>query len=51
MLMDILDVYASASSQCINFEKSLIYFSNNTKARHKEWIKNLLGVEEVARFE
>ena len=51
VLMDILDLYASASGQCIDFEKSSIYFSNNTKARHREWIKNLLGVEEVARFE
>ena len=49
--MDILDLYALASRQCINFEKSSIYFSSNTEARHREWIKNILGVKEVARFE
>ena len=51
MLMDILDLYALASRQCINFEKSSIYFSSNTEVRHREWIKNILGVKEVARFE
>ena len=49
--MDILDLYALASRQCINFEKSSIYFSSNTEVRHREWIKNILGVKEVARFE
>ena len=51
MLMDILDLYALASRQCINFETSSIYFSSNTEVRHREWIKNILGVKEVARFE
>ena len=51
VLMDILDLYALASRQCINFEKSSIYFSSNTEVRHREWIKNILGVKEVARFE
>ena len=51
VLMEILDLYASASWQCINLEKSSIYFSSNTEARHREEIKNILRVKEVARFE
>ena len=51
VLMDILDLYTSTSGQCINFDKSSIYFSSNTDVRHREWIKNTLGVKEVARFE
>ena len=29
-IVEILQVYAKASSQCINLEKSSMYFSNNT---------------------
>ena len=29
-IVEILQVYAKASGKCINFEKSLVYFSNNT---------------------
>ena len=29
-IVEILQVYAKASGQCINFEKSSVYFSNNT---------------------
>jgi len=39
----ILELYASASRQCINFEKSSIYFSSNIEARQRDWIKNNLG--------
>ena len=49
--MEILELYASASGQCINLEKSSIYFSSNTEVRHREEIKNMLGEQEVARFE
>ena len=28
-IVEILQVYAKASGQCINFEKSSMYFSNN----------------------
>ena len=29
-IVEILQVYAKASGQCINFEKSSVYFNNNT---------------------
>lgn len=46
-----LQLYAAASEQCINFEKSSIYFSSNTKGVQREAIKNELGMKEVDRFE
>ena len=51
VIMDTLQLYAKASGQCINMEKSLIYFSSNTRTEQREWIKNNLGVKEVDRFE
>ena len=44
-------MYASASRQCINLEKSSVYFSGNTLIEQKNWIKNSLGVKEVDQFE
>ena len=29
-IVEILQVYAKATGQCINFEKSSVYFSNNS---------------------
>ena len=49
--MEILQLYASASSQCINLEKSSVFFSSNMGAGQRKWIKNKLGVKEVDRFE
>ena len=51
VIMDTLQLYAKASGQCINMEKSSILFSSNTKVEQREWIKNNLGVKEVDRFE
>ena len=51
MVKEILQLYASTSGQCINFEKPSIYFSITMGADHKEWIKSCLGVREVDRFE
>ena len=51
VIMDTLQLYAKASSQCIDMEKSSIYFSSNTMMEQREWIKNNLGVKEVDRFE
>ena len=51
MIAEILQVYASALGQCINLEKSFIYFSGNTSIEQKNWIKNSLGAKEVDRFE
>ena len=50
-IMEILKLYAEASGQCINMEKSSVYFSNNTSLQHRDVIKALLGVHEVDRFE
>ena len=38
----ILKVYALASGQSINLEKSLVFFSGNTSAKNKSWIKDKL---------
>ena len=43
--------YANASGQCVNMEKSLVFYSSNTSRQMKEWTKEILGVEEVERFE
>ena len=51
VVKEILQLYAMASGQCINFEKSSIYFSSKAGHDQKEWIKNNLGVREVDRFE
>ena len=50
-IVDILQLYATASGQLINLEKSSIYFSSNTDGRQQNWIKNRLNVKEVDRFE
>ena len=51
VISDVLDLYAVASSQCINFEKSSVYFSSNTSRVQRDWIKNALRVREVEKFE
>ena len=48
---DILQLYADSSGQCINFEKSSIYFSSNTGGGQRNMIKSMLGVKEVEKFE
>ena len=47
----ILQTYANASVQCINLEKSLVYFSSNTSADQKQDIQRILGVQKVSRFD
>ena len=49
-ISNILQLYAASSGQCINFEKSSVYFSSNTKGVQRETIKSELGVNEVDRF-
>ena len=51
MISDVLDLYAVASGQCINFEKSSVYFSSNTSRVQRDSIKNVLRVREVEKFE
>ena len=46
-----LQTYANASRQCINFEKSSVFFSSNTSASQKQDILRVLGVQEVDRFD
>lgn len=47
---NILQLYADSFGQCINFEKSSLYFSSNTDGDRRETIKNMLEVKEVDRF-
>ena len=51
VITELLQTYADASGQCINFDKSLVYFSTNTVTIQRERIKGELGVREVDRFE
>ena len=48
---NILQLYADSSGQCINFEKSSIYFSSNTEVAQREGTKAALGVKDVESFE
>ena len=50
VINEMLQVYANASGQCINMEKSSVYFSSNTRGNHRDEIVSLLGVKEVERF-
>ena len=51
VVSDNLQLYANASGQCINFEKSSAYFSSNVSVEKKEWIIDKLKVQEVERFD
>lgn len=39
----LMQKYASCSGQCINFEKSLIFFGSNVDRGNWEMIENVLG--------
>ena len=51
VINEVLMGYANASGQCMNMEKSLVFYSSNTPRQMKEWTKEILGVEEVECFE
>ena len=51
VINDTLQLYAVASGQCINFEKSSIFFCSNIVIGQKNLIKNILGVKEVDQIE
>ena len=51
MVADTLQLYAEALGQCINLEKSFVYFSSNVPVEQKEWIIDKLKVKEVERFD
>ena len=44
VINEVLQTYANAFGQCINMEKSLVYFSSNTQEGKKAEIVSLLGV-------
>lgn len=50
-IYDVLQVYATSSGQCINFENSSIFFNSNIDVDQKERIKAALGIREVDWFE
>ena len=51
VITELLQTYADASGQCINFEKSSVYFSTNIATEQRKRIKVELGIREVDRFE
>ena len=51
VISEVLELYAMASGQCINLEKSLVFFSSNKTRAQRDWITNALGVKEVEKFE
>ena len=51
VVLEILKLYVEASSQCINMDKSSVFFSSNTSPQIRDLIKVLLGVSEVVKFE
>ena len=51
VINEILRTYANASGQCINMEKSSVFFSSNTQASHRAEIVSVLEVKKVERFE
>ena len=51
VVSDTLQLYADASGQCINLEKSSAYFSSNVSVEQKAWIIDKLKVKAVERFD
>ncbi|KAA3484334.1 reverse transcriptase [Gossypium australe] len=46
-LKNILKVYESCSSQCVNFEKSTVFYSNNMNEVDKQLVSKVLGELEA----
>ncbi|KAA3470829.1 reverse transcriptase [Gossypium australe] len=44
VVKDILKEYESCSGQCVNFNKSTIFYSTNTREESKDLVSTLLGV-------
>ena len=51
VVSDTLQLYAEASGQCINLEKSSAYFNSNVPVDQKAWIIDKLKVKEVEKFD
>lgn len=49
-IQQILCNHEIAFSQCINFSKSAIYYSPSTTADYREYLKNILVVQEVSNL-
>ncbi|XP_010463143.1 PREDICTED: uncharacterized protein LOC104743796 [Camelina sativa] len=49
-LLDLLKIYASASGQHVNFQKSAILFGKNIHPNTQQNIKNLTGIIKVGGF-
>lgn len=50
-LKQILKDYEVSSGQCINFDKSMVFFSTNTKDREREVVSQILGVRRANDLE
>ena len=51
VITDALQLYATTSRQCINLDKSSVFFSSNTTGAQRDCITNALGVKEVEKFD
>ncbi|XP_075662942.1 uncharacterized protein LOC142632422 [Castanea sativa] len=51
VISEVLELYVVASGQCINLEKSSVFFSSNTTEVQRVLITDALGVKEVDKFE
>ncbi|KAH1106316.1 hypothetical protein J1N35_010084 [Gossypium stocksii] len=51
VLKDILKEYESCSGQCVNFNKSMIFYSSNTIKKIKKEVLSLLGVKSSSNLE
>ncbi|KAA3457419.1 reverse transcriptase [Gossypium australe] len=51
ILKEILKEYANCSGQCVNFDKTTVFYSTNTSAESKEVVSSLLGVRSSSNPE
>ena len=51
VVSDTLQLYADASGQCLNLEKSSTYYSSKVFVEQKTWIIDKLKVKEVEKFD
>lgn len=51
ILKDILKEYEICSGQCVNFNKSMIFFSSNTVEEDKENISTEMGIRHSTNIE
>ncbi|KAH1047723.1 hypothetical protein J1N35_038507 [Gossypium stocksii] len=51
VLKGILNEYEKCSGQCVNFNKSIIFFSSNTSEEKKEKVSAILGVRSSTNLE